>query len=103
MYVIGIYICKDDIIPRTKTNKGYKWYNFTETKSLLLLVHADDTMFTTNTKDKKKNLSTCWNTKSPLINTVDVILKINTNYNIYPTIRTDDDKFYSRQQHSTNH
>ena len=41
--------------------------------------------------------------KTPLINTVDVILKINANDKIYPTIRTDDDKFYSRRQHSTNH
>ena len=30
---------------------------FTETKSLLLLVHADDTMLTTYTKDKNKSFN----------------------------------------------
>ena len=41
--------------------------------------------------------------KTLLINTVDVILTINTDDKIYPTIRADDDKFYSRRQHYTNH
>ena len=36
-------------------------------------------------------------------NTFDVILETNTDYKIYPTIRADDDTFYYRRQHSTNH
>ena len=41
--------------------------------------------------------------KTPLIITVDIIQKINTDDKIYPNIRIDDDKFYSRRQHSANH